>query len=246
MIIRNIFFSSILALAIASFSYAGNEPVAIDSRIKTLIYTKNQIYRVEANYGYQSFIEFADNERVKTIAVGDNVSWSINPAGNRVFLRPFEKEGRTNMVVVTEQRTYVFDLVARSDADNVDKNLTYIVRFYYPEKKDEFSIGTDPKLESNFSLNGKTYNVSQGTIHHNYAVSGDREIEPLEVFDNSSVTFLRFKGKKIPRVFIVNKDKSETQAKMVEFKKYIVIDGVHKKLHLRYKNSVTVVNNNDR
>jgi type IV secretion system protein VirB9 len=243
MIIRSIFFS-ILIVSIANFSYS-NEPVAIDSRIKTLIYTKNQIFRIEANYGYQSFIEFAENEKIKTIAVGDNVSWSINPAANKVFLRPFEKEGKTNMTVITDKRTYVFDLIARSDSDSVDKNLTYIVRFYYPEKQDEFSIGVDPKNESNFSFNGKTYNVNYNNLHHNYSAVGDKSIEPLEVFDNSNVTFFRFKSKKIPRIFIINRDKSETQVKMVEFKNYIVIDGVHKKLHLRYKNLVTIITNND-
>ena len=93
-------------ILLCSFALA-QESVAIDSRIKTFIYTKNQVFKIDANYGYQSFVEFAENEKVKTIAIGDGVSWNINPSGNKIFLRPFEKTGKTNMTVITNKTAFI-------------------------------------------------------------------------------------------------------------------------------------------
>ena len=53
---------------------------------KNIRFAKNQVFKIDANYGYQSFIEFAENEKVKTIAIGDGVSWNINPSDNKIFL----------------------------------------------------------------------------------------------------------------------------------------------------------------
>ena len=228
-----------------SFAFA-QEPVAVDSRIKTLIYTSNQVFTVEANYGYQSFIEFALTEKIKTIAVGDAVSWNLNPVGNKLFLRPYQKSGRTNMTIITDQRTYVFDLIARThDEGGVDRNLAYIVRFYYPDSEDEFLMGNDSKEVNKFSLENKLYNVQYENLNRNYSLAGSASsITPAEVFDNSHVTFFNFKSAKIPQIFTVNNDESESRLKMVQFKNSIIVDGVHKNLRLRYKNmKVTVINN---
>ena len=51
MIRFNVLFFTVYFLC--SFALA-QEPVAIDSRIKTFIYTKNQVFKIDANYGYQS------------------------------------------------------------------------------------------------------------------------------------------------------------------------------------------------
>ena len=241
MIRFNVLFFTVYFLC--SFALA-QEPVAIDSRIKTFIYTKNQVFKIDANYGYQSFIEFAENEKVKTIAIGDGVSWNINPSGNKIFLRPFEKTGKTNMTVITDKRTYTFDLVARSDSEEMDGDLAYIARFFYPKEDDELDLGVDADQEDSFALDGKTYNIAYDKLHQNYSVNGDQFISPRDVLDNSYVTFFRFAGK-IPRVFVVNKDKSENQLKMVRFKDYFIVDGVHNKLRLRYKDRIAEVTNND-
>lgn len=243
------------------------EPVAIDSRIKTLIYTANQIFSIEANYGYQTFIEFGLKEKIKTIVVGDSVSWNINPVNNKLFLRPYQKSGKTNMTVITDQRTYVFDLVARSpEDDGLDRTLTYIVRFYYPDSEDEFSIidkfreGAQEKNQK-FSLQGHIYNTQYENLNHNYSISranlkeenqdiakNHKEedlIKPIEVFDNSYVTFLKFRSSHLPQIFSINENGSETKLKMVQFEKYIVVNGVHKALRLRYKKSILTLSNNE-
>src|SRR5690606_34865584 len=37
-------------------------PITTDSRIKTLVYNANEVYQLKFHYGYQSFIEFSNDE----------------------------------------------------------------------------------------------------------------------------------------------------------------------------------------
>jgi type IV secretion system protein VirB9 len=45
-----------------------------------------------------------------------------------------EKNIRTNMTIITNKRTYQFDIVSKELEDENDKDLVYVVRFQYPKK----------------------------------------------------------------------------------------------------------------
>lgn len=109
--------------------------VTTDSRIKTYIYNPNEIYLLVVHTGFQSHIEFAKGESIETISMGDSYAWKITPLENRLFIKPMEKNIRTNMTILTNRRTYQFDIVARDLDGEDDKDLVYVVRFYYPNKK---------------------------------------------------------------------------------------------------------------
>lgn len=110
--------------------------ITTDNRIKTYIYNPNEVYLLVLHYGFQSHIEFAKGEEINTISLGDSYAWKITPIGNRLFIKPLEKNIRTNMTIITSKRTYQFDLVAKNiDEDEDEKDLVYVIRFYYPQKK---------------------------------------------------------------------------------------------------------------
>lgn len=110
------------------------QPIVSDSRIKTFVYNPNEVFAVTTHYGYQSNIEFAEKETIETVSVGDRVAWQIIPAGKRLFIRAMEENAHTNMTVVTNQHAYQFDLrSSSSDAVFGSEELTYVVRFYYPD-----------------------------------------------------------------------------------------------------------------
>ena len=108
-------------------------PIVTDSRIKTFVYNPNEVFSITTEYGYQSNIEFGENESIETISVGDRVSWQIIPATERLFIRAMEENAHTNMTVVTNKRAYQFDLRSSSAQAVVgSEQLVYVVRFYYP------------------------------------------------------------------------------------------------------------------
>lgn len=121
-----------LVLAISSASIA-DEPITTDNRVKTYVYNENEVYTLMIFYGYQTSIEFAKGEEVSTISMGDSYAWKINSIGNRLFVKPLEDNMHTNMTIITNKRAYQFDLFSKKIEGKFDKDLVYVMRFYYPE-----------------------------------------------------------------------------------------------------------------
>lgn len=106
-------------------------PIATDSRIKTYVYNQNDVYLVLINSGFQSSIEFEKGESIKTLSLGDSYSWTLTPIGNRLFIKPMESNVRTNMTIITNLRTYQFDIASKSEEQN-SSDMAYVIRFFYP------------------------------------------------------------------------------------------------------------------
>ncbi|MDA9163322.1 TrbG/VirB9 family P-type conjugative transfer protein [Rickettsiaceae bacterium] len=137
MTVVRIIIVAILAFSASWSAYASYEddmPLTTDSRIKTYIYSPNEVYLMVLHYGFQSSIEFGKNESIETITLGDSYAWKITPLGNRLFIKPMERNIRTNMTIITNKRTYQFDIVAKELEDGNEKDLVYVMRFQYPKK----------------------------------------------------------------------------------------------------------------
>ena len=104
-----------------------------DSRIRTYVYNENDIYLVVMDTGFQSIIEFSPDEKVQTMSLGENYAWSVTPMEQRLFIKPLERNIRTNMSVTTNLRTYYFDLVSKSQ-NETDADVAYVIRFFYPKR----------------------------------------------------------------------------------------------------------------
>ena len=111
-------FSTALALAMLLLSstsaHAIREPrpTSVDSRIRVLVYSPDDVFKFVGYYGYQASIELGKGEEVVSISMGDTTSWQIVPSGNRIFIKPMEQDATTNMTLITNKRTYFFELYA--------------------------------------------------------------------------------------------------------------------------------------
>ncbi len=120
----------VLSLGFSTIAVAKkSEDIPVDSRIKLLTYSANDVYKIPTKYGYQTSIVFSASEIIKTVSVGDRSMWQIVPSGNRIFLRPMDDNLATNMTVITNLREYNFDI--ESVAADKSGNL-YVVQFRYP------------------------------------------------------------------------------------------------------------------
>ncbi|MDG1436990.1 MAG: TrbG/VirB9 family P-type conjugative transfer protein [Rickettsiaceae bacterium] len=119
-------------LSLASSNY--DIELTKDRRIKSYIYSPNEVYLLPLHFGFQSSIEFAPNESIETLTMGDSYAWKVTPLGNRLFIKPLEFNIRTNMTIITNLRTYHFDITATELEDGAEKDLVYVMRFQYPKK----------------------------------------------------------------------------------------------------------------
>ncbi len=109
-------------------------PITTDARIKTLVYNENEVFRLKFHYNYQSYIELSEDEKIEILSVGDNYSWQINPADNRIFIKPLEAGVKTNMTLITNRRNYHFEIISSdSNESEGDEELVYVARFFYPD-----------------------------------------------------------------------------------------------------------------
>lgn len=132
---KNIF-KILLLIILNPLSSLADMPITTDSRIRTYVYSPNEVYNLLILYGYQSSIEFANNEEVKTISLGDSFAWRVSPVSNRIFIRPLEEGVHTNLTVLTNKRSYQFDLFSKKITKELEKDLVYVMRFFYPSELD--------------------------------------------------------------------------------------------------------------
>ncbi len=129
---KKVFLLSVILSLFASFVGA-QTPITTDSRIRTLVYNPNEVYELKFYYNYQSFIEFSEDEEIEMISIGEAFAWRLTPAGKRLFVRPLEIAAHTNMTIITNKRTYHFDIRSDEFSGKADEDLVYTIRFFYPQ-----------------------------------------------------------------------------------------------------------------
>lgn len=248
---------------------SGIVPVTTDSRIKTLVYNANEVYELKFHYGYQSYIEFANTEEVEMISIGESFAWRLTPAGKRLFVRPLEIGAHTNMTVITNKRTYQFDIASAEYDGRADEELVYIVRFYYPEiginlpippqlSRPNPNVGVRPVAPSTpivktpippqYLNKFLTTEVTKNEKNLNflYSITGKSDkITPLKIYDDGVETFFQFKDKNlvIPSISAVDLFGNERSLGYAIREGFVVVSGVHSQLTLRLADHLLCVFN---
>lgn len=255
-------------------SFCQSIPATTDSRIRTLVYNPNEVYQLKFYYGYQSFIEFSEDEEIEMISVGESFAWRLTPSGKRLFIRPLEIAAHTNMTIITNRRTYNFDINSGEYNGKADEELVYTVRFYYPSIGQKIPI-TDqmsspnpmlPPTSSNSSFApdttiGKTkFNqqfstpgersaaeILKSDLNFDYSMAGESAvINLLKVYDNGSETFFQFTNNNsvIPVISSVDQFGTEETLSYNLHNNYVVVSTVEPQFTLRIGNSLICIYNN--
>jgi type IV secretion system protein VirB9 len=221
-------FLSLIAISfVLPFSAALAEkdprPISTDNRIRHIEYSPNQVFHVKGSYGFVTTIEFAEDEDMKGVFIGDSIAWMVMPTpprGNRLFLKPAEPNAVTNMTVTTNKRVYLFQL---SDARTRD-DTTYIVRFQYPRYQ---------------AFATQTQNPTQKPIiNDDYSVAGSTEaqmgIRLRSVYDDGQFTYFSFmEGSDTPGIYLVQADGTEATVNQRRESGYLVVEKIANNFTLR-------------
>lgn len=205
-------------------------PVVTDSRVRQVLFDPNQVYEVAGTYGYQTAIEFGQDESVKVVSLGDSIAWQAVPYRNRLFLKPVEPNASTNLTVITDKRTYFFRLRGAA----ASQPMTFVVRFVYPG-----GGGRDTPVRHRDvdAPSGRTggQGVDIGRLNFDYGQSGDRAAIPLmRAFDDGQFTYLLFdKDGDVPAVYLVTADGTEAVVNTRREGDYLVVERVGPRFTLR-------------
>jgi type IV secretion system protein VirB9 len=215
-----------------------------DARIREVNYTDGNVIQIRSAFRTATQIEFAPGEVIKFVAMGDTVSWEVAPADNSLFVKPRERAGATNLIVVTDfqgtKRNYTFELSAVAGARS--PGTFFKVRIRYPEYEALQARLAQQRAQLTAALGAQNgaikaaldIGVLEGKRNLNYKVQGSSALQPSEVSDNGQFTVLRFPNQReIPAIFTVNPDGSEATASFDVRDEFVVIHGIYKEMRLR-------------
>lgn len=216
--------------------------IGSEKRFRVYVYNPNEVYRYIGHYMYQSYIEFEEDEKVQTISMGDSTAWQMVTLGNKLFLKPIASYPETNMTLLTNKRTYHFELDAREASGVQDGDVLFYVKFMYPDEDDKTIVMFNTKKARDDYPD--LTDLSQ--YNFNYEFSGSQKIAPLKVFDDGEFTYMEFpeKNAEIPAIFMVNTEGYEALVNFRVVGEYLVIERVSGQFTLRSGNDIVCIYNN--
>lgn len=217
-----------------------------DPRIRSVTYDANEVVVIRGHYGFEQMVQLADDEKVESLSIGDSLAWQVAPnkAGNLLFLKPVEQSAHTNLAVVTNRRSYAFELIA-VNLTKQTAEMNYIVRFRYPQDEEArvqaqlASSAHDQQQEvtPDRKLDPSAWNLD-------YALQGKETLRPLHVFDDGSFTYFEFRDQQdVPAIFLVGEDRNESLLNYHVSGRYVVVERTGRQFTLRSRDGEVCVYN---
>ena len=211
---------------------ASSMSLANDARIVEKFYDAGKVVRIEGKTKVQATIQFGEDEHIENVAIGDSQAWQVTPnkRANLLFVKPLAATAATNMTVVTDRHTYLFDLVASASAKPL-----YVLKFTYPEEpKPQVAAVEAPTADEIAAASDPQAVTDPAALNFAWAGKGDRKLLPARTYDDGTATFLAWPaGSPVPAILIKDSAGTEGPVNFTVRGDVIVVDGVPREIVLR-------------
>jgi type IV secretion system protein VirB9 len=200
-------------------------------------FTEGALYQVYTSPGRVTVISLQAGETLVAVSAGDTARWIVGDttSGNgdnkqvQILVKPTRENLKTNLVITTDRRIYLLDLVATA------KTWMASVSWDYP--KDRLAALAKQRAQSEPAAPIKS-DVDLQQLRFRYAISGDTPPwRPLRAFDDGQRVFIQFPDGiaqgELPPVFVVG---AGGDAELVNYRfrwPYYVIDRLFGAAELR-------------
>ncbi len=209
-----------LTLCLAAPVLAQTQPYSDggDPRLQVVNYDPGEIVRLMVSPGYQLTVSFAPTEHIENIAVGASDIWLVSATarGDHLFIKPAQGGISSNMTVITDVRSYMFELLP---GNGDGRNSPFALQFLYGADEIE-PVETADQIDA-----------AELTA---WKLGGDRAIRPVEVSDDGTRVYIRWAENQLqPAVFAVDDTGEEVLADGYVRGDAYVIDRLFDKLVFR-------------
>jgi len=224
-----------------------------DSRVRFIDYQPYNITKIVGTLRSSVQIEFAADEEIAHVALGNSVAWEVAPAGNILFLKPRENQPVTNISVVTTRRdgstrSYQMELTVRDGSVEAGQNTYFYVKYRYPaDEAERRRLETAARAQA--AQAGEADKVlalheAYGPRNWRYSAQGTSALEPQAVYDNGKVTTFSFAGnQEMPAIYMENSDGSESLVPKSVENNLVLVHAISRKFILRRGGDVLCVFN---
>ena len=220
--------------------------LADDVRLVEKLYDPAEVVRVEGRASVQAMIKFDEDEHIENVAIGDSQAWQVTPnrRANLLFVKPLADRAVTNMTVVTDRHTYLFDLVASP----THRNPLYVLAFTYPDEPEEQRAGVEGEAPNALEIAAASDPyavVDPAELNFAWATRGEAKLLPAQVYDNGEATFLSWApGATLPAILVKDHEGTEGPVNFAVRGEVIVVDGVPREIVLRSGEDRATLTNN--
>jgi type IV secretion system protein VirB9 len=229
-----------LSAALLACTLAAAPALADDPRLVERLYSEVEVVRIEGRTNVQATIRFGEDEQIENVAIGDSTAWQVTPnkRANLLFIKPLAERAATNMTVVTDKHTYLFDLVASP----ANRNALYVLAFTYPEEPEDTEMAdagaaSAPEGPTAVELRAASDPyavVDPAELNFAWEAKGDRALLPAQIYDDGTATFLSWSaGTPLPAILVKDHQGKEGPVNFAVRGETLVVDGVPAELVLR-------------
>ncbi|MBB4571429.1 P-type conjugative transfer protein VirB9 [Rhizobium leucaenae] len=191
-----------------------------DNRIRFVDYQPYNVTKVVGSLRSSVQIEFAGDEEIAHVALGNTVAWEVAPAGNILFLKPRENQPMTNISVVTTRRdgstrSYQIELTARDGPVAAGQDTYFYIKYRYPgdeaERRRAQAAAQTQAAQASAADKVLALHEQYGPRNWRYSAQGTAPLEPQAVYDNGKITTFAFRGnQEMPAIYMENSDGTES------------------------------------
>ncbi|MCA1366764.1 P-type conjugative transfer protein VirB9 [Bradyrhizobium sp. BRP14] len=224
-----------------------------DSRVRFVDYQPYNITRIIGSLRSSVQVEFAADEEIAHIALGNSVAWEVAPAGNILFLKPRENQPVTNISVVTTRRdgstrSYQMELTVRDGTVEAGQNTYFYVKYRYPaDEAERWRQATAARAIAAQAMeadNVLAIHEAYRPRNWRYSAQGAEALEPQSVYDNGKVTTFAFVGnQEMPAIYIENSDGGESLVPKSVDGNLVLVHAISRKFILRRGGDVLCIFN---
>jgi type IV secretion system protein VirB9 len=202
---------------------------ASDNRLRSVVYSADEVYRLRGYAGYQIDLEFEPGEGFVGLGAGDVEALAFVAQDNHLFVKPKAINVHTNLTVLTTRRSYHFDYsVDATPPDPGHRDVIYVLRFVYvrvPAPDPSAVVSSDVALAQ--AAAARSHNTD-------YWYCGRAALQPIAAWDDGVHTHLQFNARaELPALFVRNDDGSESLVNFSVEQSEIVIHRIARQFVLR-------------
>ena len=238
-----------LAAALLASTVIAAPAQADDPRLVERLYNADEVVKIEGRANVQATIRFGEDEHIENVAIGDSQAWQVTPnrRANLLFIKPLAERAATNMTVVTDKHTYLFDLVASP----AHRNPLYVLAFDYPDEPEEDTQLAEgeatpqgPNAVEIAATTDPYAVVDPAELNYAWETKGAAALLPAQVYDDGEATFLTWApGTTMPAILIKDHEGTEGPVNFAVRGEVIVVDGVPREIVLRAGDNAATLTN---
>lgn len=202
-------------------------------------YSPDIIFRVLTSPKHHTHLELGEDEGLtEAPVIGDSVQWRVSGGPRNLYIKPLRENLETTLTVVTNKRTYQFQLISAEHPDRLYQKIS----FDYPDRDSAIKLMKEARIASIKAEDDRksqqilAKDIDPATLKFSYTITGDASFKPVTAYSDDKFTYLVMPDTQdMPGVFLVEDNGSLSLVKFRprDSSNIIVIERVVKKVLLK-------------